>query len=50
MPLTHAVTIVRACMSGKVGAMLLLHAAVLIVMFAFAYAMAVRWVGRRLIA
>jgi lipooligosaccharide transport system permease protein len=50
MPLTHAVTIVRACMSGQVGPMLLVHAAVLVAMLAVAYALAVRWVGRRLIA
>ncbi len=50
MPLTHAVTIVRACMSGHVSAMLFVHAGVLVAMLAVAYALAVRWVGRRLIA
>ncbi len=50
MPLTHAVTIVRACMAGRVGPVLFVHAGVLVVMLALAYAMAVRWVGRRLIA
>ncbi len=50
MPLTHAVAIVRACAAGQVGPMLLVHAAVLAAMLAVAYAVAVRWVGRRLIA
>jgi lipooligosaccharide transport system permease protein len=50
MPLTHAVTIVRACMAGRVGPVLLLHAGVLVLMLALAYALAVRGVGRRLIA
>jgi lipooligosaccharide transport system permease protein len=50
MPLTHAVTIVRACMAGRVGPVLFVHVGVLILMIGLAYAMAVRWVGRRLIA
>lgn len=50
MPLTHAVTVVRACMSGRVGPMLLVHVGALAAMLALAYALAVRWVGRRLIA
>jgi lipooligosaccharide transport system permease protein len=50
MPLTHAVTIVRACAAGRVTPMLLVHGAVLVAMICVAYALAVRWVGRRLIA
>jgi lipooligosaccharide transport system permease protein len=50
MPLTHAVAMVRACMRGTVGPMLLVHAAVLTAMIVAAYELAVRWVGRRLIA
>jgi lipooligosaccharide transport system permease protein len=50
LPLTHAVVIARACMAGRVGPMLLVHAGVLVLMLAAAYLTAVRWVSRRLIA
>ena len=50
MPLTHAVTIVRACMRGTVGPVLVLHVAVLVVMIVLAYVVAVRAVSRRLIS
>jgi len=49
LPLTHAVAMVRACMRGDVGPMLLVHAAVLLATIVIAYEVAVRWVGRRLI-
>ena len=49
LPLTHAVALVRGCMGGDVGPMLLAHAAVLLATTVVAYEVAVRWVGRRLI-
>ena len=50
LPLTHAVALVRACAAGTVGPLIGVHLLALVVVLAAAYALAVRWVGRRLIA
>lgn len=50
LPLTHAVALSRACVSGAVGGAALVHLAVLLAVLAASYALAVRWVGRRLLA
>ena len=50
LPLTHAVALSRACASGTIGAAVLVHLAVLLAVLGATYALAVRWVGRRLIA
>jgi lipooligosaccharide transport system permease protein len=50
LPLTHAVALVRACAAGAVGPLAGVHLLALIVVLAAAYALAVRWVGRRLVA
>jgi len=50
MPLTHAVAIVRACITGEIGPVALVHLGVLLAVLVLAYAAAVRWVGRRLVA
>lgn len=50
LPLTHAVALSRACVAGTLGGVALLHLAILLVVLAASYTLAVRWVGRRLIA
>jgi lipooligosaccharide transport system permease protein len=50
LPLTHAVAAARACMGGTVGPWLAVHVAVLGAVLLAAYALAVRWIGRRLVA
>jgi lipooligosaccharide transport system permease protein len=50
MPLTHAVMIVRACVTGAVGPLLAVHLLALVLFLVLAYTLAVRWIGRRLIA
>lgn len=50
LPLTHAVAVARACAAGTVGAATLLHVLVLLGVLALTYTLAVRWVGKRLIA
>jgi lipooligosaccharide transport system permease protein len=50
LPLTHAVALSRACVSGTIDAVALVHLAVLLGVLAASYALAVRWVGRRLVA
>jgi lipooligosaccharide transport system permease protein len=50
LPLTHAVALSRACVAGTVGIAALGHLAVLLGVLLVSYALAVRWVGRRLIA
>jgi lipooligosaccharide transport system permease protein len=50
LPLTHAVALSRACVTGAIDATALVHVAVLIGVLVGAYLLAVRWVGRRLIA
>jgi lipooligosaccharide transport system permease protein len=50
LPLTHAVALSRACVAGAVGPAVLVHVTVLVLVLATSYALAVRWVGRRLIA
>ena len=50
LPLTHAVAIVRACVHGTVGPLVVVHVLALVAFLAVGYALAVRWVGRRLIA
>ena len=50
LPLTHAVALSRACVAGTVGLPAVLHLAVLLAVLGLSYALAVRWVGRRLIA
>jgi lipooligosaccharide transport system permease protein len=50
LPLTHAVALSRACVAGTVGPTALLHVAVLLAVLVATYGLAVRWVGRRLIA
>lgn len=50
LPLTHAVALSRACVAGTVGFMALVHVAVLLAVLGVSYALAVHWVGRRLIA
>jgi lipooligosaccharide transport system permease protein len=50
LPLTHAVALVRACVSGTVTPIAVVHLLVLVAALAASYALAVRWVGRRLIA
>jgi lipooligosaccharide transport system permease protein len=50
LPLTHAVALSRACVAGTVGVAALVHLGVLVAVLGAAYALAVRWVGKRLIA
>jgi lipooligosaccharide transport system permease protein len=50
LPLTHAVALSRACVTGTLGPAALVHLGVLVGVLAATYALAVRWVGRRLIA
>ncbi len=50
LPLTHAVALSRACVAGTVGLAAVLHLTVLLAVLGLSYALAVRWVGRRLIA
>ena len=50
MPLTHAVAIVRACIAGTVGPVIALHLLALAIFLVVSYTLAVRWIGRRLIA
>jgi lipooligosaccharide transport system permease protein len=50
LPLTHAVVLSRACVDGTVGAAAVGHVAVLLAVLVAGYLLAVRWVGRRLIA
>jgi lipooligosaccharide transport system permease protein len=50
LPLTHAVALSRACVAGTLGGAALVHLAVLLLVLAASYGLAVRWVGRRLIA
>jgi lipooligosaccharide transport system permease protein len=50
LPLTHAVALSRACAAGAVGPATGLHVVVLLAVLGVAYALAVRWVERRLIA
>ncbi len=50
LPLTHAVALSRACVAGTVGVATIAHLAVLLAVLAVSYGLAVRWVGRRLIA
>lgn len=50
LPLTHAVALSRACVAGTFGLAVLGHVVVLAVALVASYALAVRWVGRRLIA
>lgn len=50
LPLTHAVALARACAAGTLGGAALVHLGVLLVALAGSYALAVRWVGRRLVA
>ncbi len=50
LPLTHAVALSRACVTGTVGVASLAHVAVLLLVLAATYGLAVRWVERRLIA
>ena len=50
LPLTHAVALSRACVAGTVGIGAVMHLAVLLVVLAVSYGLAVHWVGRRLIA
>src|SRR6185295_3692818 len=50
LPLTHAVAIVRACVHGTVGPLVVVHVVALMAFLVASYALAVRWVGRRLIA
>jgi lipooligosaccharide transport system permease protein len=49
MPLTHAAALVRACVAGTVGPHLLVNLAALLATAAAAYALAVRWITRRLV-
>ena len=49
LPLTHAVAIVRACATGLMGPVVVIHLAALVLVLGGAYALAVRMVGRRLI-
>jgi len=50
LPLTHAVAIVRACVHGTVAPAMLVHVLALVAFLIASYLLAVRWVGRRLIA
>jgi len=50
LPLTHAVALSRACAAGTIDAAAVVHLGVLIAVLLASYALAVRWVGRRLIA
>jgi len=50
LPLTHAVAISRACVAGTVGLVTLLHLLALAGVLVASYLLAVRWIGRRLIA
>jgi lipooligosaccharide transport system permease protein len=50
LPLTHAVALSRACVTGTVGLATVAHLAVLLAVLAVSYGLAVHWVGRRLIA
>ncbi len=49
LPLTHAVALARACATGTLGAVALVHCGVLVLTLGTSYALAVRWVGRRLV-
>jgi lipooligosaccharide transport system permease protein len=50
LPLTHAVALSRACVGGALGPPALVHVAVLAAVLLASYALAVRWIGRRLVA
>ena len=50
LPLTHAVALSRACVTGTLGPAALVHLGVLVGVLAATYALAVCWVGRRMIA
>ena len=50
LPLTHAVALSRACAAGTIDGAAVVHLGVLIAVLLASYALAVRWVGRRLIA
>jgi lipooligosaccharide transport system permease protein len=50
LPLTHAVALSRACAAGVIGVATVVHVMVLLAVLGVSYALAVRWVERRLIA